>query len=81
MDGAPAPVRGESIRSDSFWPTKLILNAWVSLFCMRAHTYFFVFTRFLSIQLQVAKYEIMDGAPVRGESISIRLFLADKTYI
>ncbi|XP_064384382.1 vacuolar protein sorting-associated protein 26B-like [Halichondria panicea] len=25
---------------------------------------------------QVAKYEIMDGAPVRGESIPIRLFLA-----
>ena len=25
---------------------------------------------------QIAKYEIMDGAPVRGESIPIRLFLA-----
>ncbi|CAI8022660.1 Vacuolar protein sorting-associated protein 26B-B, partial [Geodia barretti] len=25
---------------------------------------------------QVAKYEIMDGAPVRGESIPIRLFLS-----
>ncbi len=25
---------------------------------------------------QVGKYEIMDGAPVRGESIPIRLFLA-----
>ena len=24
----------------------------------------------------IAKYEIMDGAPVRGESIPIRLFLA-----
>lgn len=24
----------------------------------------------------VAKYEIMDGAPVKGESIPIRLFLA-----
>lgn len=26
----------------------------------------------------VAKYEIMDGAPVKGESIPIRLFLAGK---
>lgn len=27
----------------------------------------------------VAKYEIMDGAPVKGESIPIRLFLAGNT--
>lgn len=27
----------------------------------------------------VAKYEIMDGAPVKGESIPIRLFLAGKS--
>lgn len=29
----------------------------------------------------VAKYEIMDGAPVKGESIPIRLFLAGKSLL
>ncbi len=57
---------------------KCLLQKWLRI----------VFKQYLSLSLvptapniyteneQVAKYEIMDGAPVRGESIPIRLFLA-----